>query len=105
MTCLRMLLSGVESRASAKGIRCLDFQCLDCGVERLDVRLHIDLDPCSGNARILSGPEGSSNKGCLRQARTPGLFFWPFLAQVSCGRLTLRLITPLIVPGPSLYTG
>ena len=83
--------------------------------------LYLDLDPCSGNARTLSGPEGSSNKGCLRQARTPGLFFWEFFGKVagkvflakhqdypkkfkSFARQILRFVKPLNVPGVSLYT-
>ena len=35
-----------------------------------------DSDPCGYNAQILSGPEGSSNTGCLWQAWTPGHFFY-----------------------------
>jgi len=38
-----------------------------------------DSDPCGANAQILSGPEGSSNTGCLEQAWYPGHFFWPIL--------------------------
>gem|GEM_PF-6719891 len=34
-----------------------------------------DLDPRGRNAQTLSGPEGSSNTGCLRSAWTPGPFF------------------------------
>ena len=59
--------------------------------------LSSDLDPCSGNARTLSGPEGSSNKGCLRQARTPGLFFLAFLAFFG-KRLSETLVNSLSVP-------
>jgi hypothetical protein len=43
--------------------------------------LTLNSDPCGFNAQILSGPEGSSNTGCLEQAWTPGHFFAFFSAR------------------------